>query len=291
MPSNDASPTGPPSPQSRSLLQELRSHPLWLAAAGLLALALFLAGTTSNLQSIFGGPLWATPPEIHPRDTTDGSSLLLPFVVKTASTFFPISGANFLCRLDLIWAEDSIGQRVAIRNTSLVAGAFDIPAGGLPINVPCDGSRLFQTRANGSLTLGGTDTMFVHRFPSGIFQQVAYFPPWHLLKTCVFIQVSYSAAGGVVRQVTSPVFQWPSVPGGHQWAEGPIVPNAMLPDPGDPGAFYSLGSLAPGPLRCSAEPLQYYGLILPSGQIQLFPTPPPPVQTDQMGSQIMPPYL
>jgi hypothetical protein len=133
---------------------------VWFA---LKTIAVFVVGVIALVASIYqieGGFPLPTIPDIHPRDTTDGSSLLLPFVVKNQSAFFPIKDARFLCRVDLILVADSRGNRANVRGLDIEAGTYDLPSGGTPINVPCDTSTLIKARPNGTLSVGDTDTMF-----------------------------------------------------------------------------------------------------------------------------------
>jgi hypothetical protein len=267
----------------------LRTHPV---VAVILSIGTLIGGAAAlavTLSSILGGPLWPTSPEIHPKDTTDGSSLILPFVIRNASVFIPIKNANFICRVDLILKVDSWGRRVTVRGFDIPAGTYDIPAGGAPINIPCDTSNLLHTRANGSLTLGDTDTAFVYQFPSGAWLPQVYTPPLTLLKTCIFIEVSYSAIGLYPRQLTAGVFQWPEVPGAHQWAEGAVGGNLTLPEDFNTGAFFGPQAKGNHPLRCSEKPLPYYSLIH-DGKIQFIPIIQPPL-TGEFGMRVLPPYL
>jgi hypothetical protein len=274
--------TGAP-PQPPPPAQSPRHRKLWV---GVKAAALFLVGVAGLGASIYqlgGGPPWPTDPDIHPKDATDGSSLILPFVVRNLSTVFSIKTANFLCRADLIWAQDSHGQRLVVTDIAIPLASYDIPDGGEPINVPCDTSRLLRTNADGSLSLGGSATQFVTKYPSGYYPRT-FVPPIQLLKTCVFIQVSYAIANRFPHQFMSRVFQWPAVPGSHQWMEGPVK--------GQPPSEEQIAGLVPNFLRCRAElPATPYMLLTGPGELQMVFLPAPPPETGEVGLQIMPPLL
>src|SRR5579859_6196765 len=84
-------------------------------------------GLAASVDGIWGSP-WPRDPEVHPHDTIDGSSLVLPFTVKNRSGFFDMANTTFRCGVDLIYAEDSVGQRVVIRDAAFVSGVYSVPA-------------------------------------------------------------------------------------------------------------------------------------------------------------------
>jgi hypothetical protein len=214
----------------------------------------WLTATTVALFAVIGGivgiwgPPWPTDPEIHPHDTTDGSSLVLPFIVKNRSAFFDMLNVKFRCGIDLVYAEDSHGQRVGVRDTAFMSGVYSVPWGGSPINYPCDASDLLQVKEDGALTLRGSSTVMQSNKPQH------YYPPWKILKMCVWVGGEYKVMGRIPWSFTSMIFQWPATPKLHQWIEGPIAR--------EPPKEEQLPGFFPNALPCSEAVKFPYGLTM-----------------------------
>jgi hypothetical protein len=200
------------------------------AVRGVLALLAVVA-------SVYGiwGPPWPTAPEIHPRDTANGSSLILPFNVQNRSIFFPITDAQMTCGVDWLFVKDARENKFTSIHTAFSNGAYTFPAGGQPTTYPCDASELVKIEPNGSISFRGI----------GLGMPVPLYPPWEIQKMCVWIGGDYKIAGLIPWHFTSIIFQWPAKPGVPQWIEGPTLPK------GSPTQFEQLRG-PPEPMNCSS---------------------------------------
>ena len=198
--------------------------------------AITLFGLVAGVVGIWGPP-WPVDPEIHPHDTVDGSSLVLPFIVKDRSALFDMPNVTFRCGIDLVYAEDSIGQKVIFRDEAFISGIYSVTAGGPPLNYPCNAEDLLQVRADGTLSMYGSSTIDQSK--------LRFHPPWHVLKMCVWIGGEYKIMGRFPWRFTSILFQWPAAPNLPQWIEGPI---AHEPE--------RIPGLVPDALQCS-ETVRY----------------------------------
>ena len=138
-------------PWRRRIYQHLWEPTKW--AAVILA---GIAGFLRALIQIGGGPPWPADPEIRPRDTTDGSSFVLPFALRNRSTLFDMKNVSMTCGIDLVAFVDANRELGWRRCRCLFyRGYFD--AGELAqYNYPCDASALVQVRPDGSLTFRDT---------------------------------------------------------------------------------------------------------------------------------------
>jgi hypothetical protein len=212
-------------------------------------------------------------PDIRPHDTVDGSSLVLPFTVKNKSGIFAMNATKFVCGVDLVYAIDSAGQVVVMRDEAFSSGIYSIPANS-SLTYPCNAAALLQVRSDGTLSAFGSSTKFVTQ--EG--EPIIWHPPFRILKMCIWIGGDFYLAGFVPRSFKSEIDQWPAAPTLHQWIEGPIAPPlpgqdafANLPKP---SRAFAMGTpLYDGrhQFRSSAfncnQSLQYpYGLTTGEGQ-------------------------
>jgi hypothetical protein len=105
-----------------------------------------LVGLLAVVGSVYGiwGPPWPTAPEIHPRDTSNGSSLILPFNVQNKSVLFPITDAQMTCGVGWLFVKDARGNKFTSIHTAFNNGAYTFPAGGQPTTYPRDASELVK---------------------------------------------------------------------------------------------------------------------------------------------------
>jgi hypothetical protein len=80
-------------------LRAIRAHPWWVAAWSLVAGLSLIVGLLSGLDSILGGPIWPTDPDIHPAGSDPGSPFSLPFSVTNKSVIFPDKASRITCLL------------------------------------------------------------------------------------------------------------------------------------------------------------------------------------------------
>jgi hypothetical protein len=148
---------------SRSPERGLASHRRWARAIKwTIGAAITLFGLVAGVVGVWGPP-WPADPEIHPHDTVDGSSLVLPFIVKDRSALFDIPNVTF--DVELIWLKDQ----------AFISGIYSVTAGGPPLNYPCDAEDLLQMRADGTLSMYGASTIIQSA------KRVNFHPPWHVV--------------------------------------------------------------------------------------------------------------
>jgi len=228
------------SPRPRSILR----NPLWLP--------LLLLSLSANITGVFG-PFLLTELVViaHP---TDGSSNVLPFIVKNNSTTFAARSVKFLCGVDLIWAEDAKGHRVVVRDAAFASeGLYVISRAAKPINFPCNALHILQTREDGSLSLYGSSTTMSSK---ALFQ-----PPWRILKMCIWLGANYKIRLFGHRSFVSNIFQWPAAPGSHEWIEGLIAR--------EPPKEEQLPGYYPDALQCHDRLMYPYLLADGPGQMKL----------------------
>jgi hypothetical protein len=181
--------------------------------------------------------------EIHPHDTVDASSLVLPFQVTNRS-LFRMHNVEFTCGIDLLYFMDADRKTGILRDMTFAAtGAPSIKRNKL-VNYPCDASRFVQIRPDGSLIMG---------FPSGqsmTTKPFAFRPPLTIVKMCLWISGQYRLFGTTIHFATT-MFQWPAAPGQRQWIEGPIsgddANERWIPEGSQLGGAWALRALtAPG---------------------------------------------
>jgi hypothetical protein len=271
-----------PSTQRRSHWRSLRQSlatPLGKAIAILLFVLTLVGG--------FGGipPLIEAYenliPEIHPRDTIDGSSLILPFTVRNRSGVFSIKDTTFTCGVDLVYAEDSNGQVILMKDVAFDTGVYSIaPTKSIPY--PCNASALLEVRPDGTLSVYGSSTKFVGQDS----RPITWHPPFRILKMCIWVSGTCRIVGVIPWPFTSEIDQWPAAPTLHQWIEGPIGPSlrgqdpfANLPRPSHAfstsRAIAAHGKLLPNALECNETVTYPYMLTKDSGEAYVMFFEPP----------------
>jgi hypothetical protein len=237
-------------------------------------------GVVTGVYGLIQIPEWISDqidrldPEIQAVDPVDGSPFVLPFRVRIRSTWFDMPNVLFTCGVDLVYAEDVVGQKVIIRDEAFVTGTQNVTNEG--ISYQCDASDLLRVRTDGSLSAYGA-------YP--VFETKAIFrPPFHVLKMCVWIGGEYTVAHIVSWHFRSDIWQWPAMPTLHQWVKRPVAPGAHIDDGPYPkleeisGGFALRGlvidrnghrELRFDAVRCSDAVQSPYGLTLGLGQQKL----------------------
>jgi hypothetical protein len=239
------------SPQ-RPSREPLNRHRLVRAAKWLLSILVAVVGVVASVDGIFGGPPWPADPEVHPRDTLDSSSLILPFLVTNPSILFGMD-AKFTCGIDLVYAKDATGVNFFVADAAFANGTYSLGPRET-VNFPCDASRLLQVKNDGSLGLLGSSTVLQNK--SGHLWE----KPFQILKMCVWVGAQYKIAG-VDRDFRSKIFMWPAAQGHPQWIEGGLVPAPPTVDgPPNRGA---------DALRCSSAVRVPYMFVNGRGRAEL----------------------
>jgi hypothetical protein len=174
-------------------------------------------GLIASLYQLTGGPPWPTEPEIHPHDTVNASSLVLPFDVRNRSTLFEMS-AEFNCGVNLLYFADADGHTGLLRDVLFAVGSLSISPKSMA-NVPCDAGHFVKIRPDGSLIIGLPDGQHMET-TTGVFR-----PPLTIVKMCLWFSGGYRAFGHRWPFI-SPSFQWPAAPNQKQWIEGIIAFDA-----------------------------------------------------------------
>jgi len=204
-----------------------------------LGTSLVMVALLGSIYRLLGGPFWPTSPVIYPQGAVDDSLLILPFKVTDRSTVFAMSRVSFRCGIDLVWAADSTGQTVLLRDFAFESDGYTVPAGSKPVIYDCDATTLLRTNYDGSLSING-----YRESPQSDAAHI-YHPPWQIRKMCVWVGGSYKNAGFWPREFASDIFQWPAVRGSHRWLDGPVV------QPGKKQA--GVPGFVPDPLQCHAS--------------------------------------
>jgi hypothetical protein len=247
----------PPSPQS--FLRVLRSHPWWIAVSGLVVFVGAALGALSSLSGLLGGPPWPVDPDIHFRDTNDGSSLILAFDITNKSGF-RMPGVSFRCGVEHMEAIDALGHQVLVGGVAFFNGVKSISTTG---TFDCNAADLLKVRADGSLAFRNSSTELQSR------GRTIYQAPWRIIKMCVWVGGTYNFMGLFFTEFTSHVFQWPAKPGSHQWREGPFIGDDR---PVEEIEEETRMGLIPGVLACPDERRFPYALVTGAGNaLLIFP--------------------
>jgi hypothetical protein len=194
----------PPTRTIWRLLRILRTTVEWTLGTSA-ALLLLCAGVSEAW-----GPIVPTPPDIAPQDGSDQSSAPLAFSLTSKNNFFPISGLNLTCHLDLLYFKDANNKTAIIRD-----GMFTGEGASVPGNFNC-GSDFVRIKPDGSVEIGFPGSVRMDTHPG------AFAGPPTVLKMCVVISGSY-VTWGFQRQVPPVAYQWPKAPGVPGWIKEPIT--------------------------------------------------------------------
>jgi hypothetical protein len=196
-------------------------------------------GLFASVYRLYSGPFWPTSPAIYPNGCVDGSSLILPFTVTDRSAVLGMPKVTFRCGIDLVWAVDSKGQTVLLRDFAFESDGYTVPSGSKPLNYDCDASGLLRTNYDGTLSING-----YRESPQSDAAHI-YHPPWQILKMCVWVGGRYKIAGFWSQEFASGIFQWPATRGSHQWLDGRVIQSAERED--------RLPGFVPDAPQCSAS--------------------------------------
>lgn len=186
----------------------------WQSTKWAIGTVVAILGLIASVYQLTGGPPWPTKPEIHPHDTVNASSLVLPFDVRNRSTLFGMT-AEFNCGVNLLYFTDAGGHTGLLRDAMFNVGSLSISRGAMA-NLPCDAATFVKIRPDGSLMLGYPGGQHMTTAPGG------FRPPLTILKMCLWINGNYRLFGFRL-PFTSLMFQWPAEPNQKQWIEGPIA--------------------------------------------------------------------
>lgn len=230
----------------------------------------------ANVYQLSGGPPWPVDPELHFRDTSDGSSLILPFSIRNRSGIFDMPSVKFRCGIDLVIAHDAKNQTVIIRDAAFLNGTASINA-GYEISYRCNAADLQKIRSDGSLSLYSSGTILYNR------RNILYQAPWIIDKMCVWVGGEYRVSNILPWSFTSQIFEWPAEPGSHQWQEGRVT-GKEYPE----AEIERREGLIPGALQCSEAVQSMYMLVNGTGPALLVL---PPDKMGGLGFTPLPPSL
>ena len=96
---------------------------------------------------------------------------------------------TFRCGIDLVWAADSMGETVLLTDFAFLSDSYTVPSGSKTVNYDCDASALLRVEYDGTLS--------IKHYPGLPQSDLAhvYYPPWQILKMCVWVGGSYKIAG------------------------------------------------------------------------------------------------
>lgn len=166
-----------------------------------------------SVSRLLGGPPWPVDPEIHFRDTNDGSSLRLPFEIINKSGF-QMPSVSFRCGVQSVRATDAVGHSIFVGGVAFFNGVKTVST---TATFDCDAADLLKIKSGGSLALRNSATELEQR------GNVVYQLPWNIVKMCIWVGGKYNFMGFWPVEFTSHMFQWPAKPGSHQWREGPFI--------------------------------------------------------------------
>ncbi len=192
-----------------SLRVSLRERCWFRVGEWLFGSSIVMIGLLAGVYQLTGGPPWPSDPEIHFRDTSDGSSLILPFTIRDRSGLVDMPDVIFRCGVDLVIAQDAKGQRVVIKDVAFLSGVTSLFVGKEPIPYHCNAADVLRIRPDGSLSVYGSSTILKSSGPQ------IYEPPWTIIKMCVWVGGEYKVAHILPWSFTSTIFQWPAMPGSH----------------------------------------------------------------------------
>jgi hypothetical protein len=217
-PSRDSNkPSSEPLP-ARSLVQVIRTHPTWMRMSRLAAFIGLLIGIFLTSSKLLGGLPWPVDPDVHFRDTNDGSSLIMPFDIVNKSGFY-MPSVEFRCGIEFVQAFDSVDHEIVLGHTAFLNGKKTIQT---TATIDCNAADLLGIGPDGSLALRNSSTILENR------ARIVYRAPWRIIKMCVWVEGHYRFMGIIPVEFTSHVFQWPAKTGAHQWRESPFIGDRPL---------------------------------------------------------------
>jgi hypothetical protein len=199
-------------------------------------------GLISDLTAVFGGTLWPSSPEIHPRENLKGTTFRLPFTIKNMSAI-PIGSVDMTCGIDWVYFHDQHDQKFNFQQLAFVNDTLSIDP-GQTVNYECDASHFIKVNNDGSWEIRGIKLQ-------GPFW---VYPPLDFRKMCLWIRGDYKLFGFIPWGFTSIMFQWPSGPGVYQWTEGPLHNTGQITQDEWLDRRQKDNNLPPSVVRCSDEP-------------------------------------
>jgi hypothetical protein len=201
-----------------SLIEVMRTHPTWMRMSRLGAFIVVLIGIFLTTSKLLGGHPWPVDPEVHFKDTNDGSSLIMPFEITNKSGLY-MPSVEFRCGIHFVRAFDALDHQVFSGDTAFLNGTRTIHTSA---TMDCNAADLLRIGPDGSPLLRNSSTKLQNS--AGI----VYRAPWRVVKMCVWVEGHYRFLGIFPNEFTSHMFQWPSKPGGHQWRESPFIGDRPL---------------------------------------------------------------
>lgn len=164
-----------------------------------------------------------------------------------------------------MWVQDAFGGSIFLSGMAFLVGTTSIPMGQTTLNVPCDAKDLFAVNPDGTLSMRGSSTVLDSKRPK------VFYPPFRIIKMCVWIKGDYKIFGIIPWSFTSDIFQWPAVHGADQWLEGQVTQET----PDEMQAEY-VNNFVPGALKCSESVRYPYALVEGPGPMRfVLPAPDP----------------
>jgi hypothetical protein len=139
--------------------------------------------------------------------------LILPVTINTKNIFFPVTTVSLNCYVNLLYVMDANGTRILVRDSMFRGGTAVVGPG---ISYSCD-AEILSVGKDGSLIYGFPGGKSMSTKP-GLFRG-----PLSVLKLCVSIAGNYDNRFSPGHNLPTIMYQWPSVPNGHQWAKGGVV--------------------------------------------------------------------
>jgi hypothetical protein len=256
-----------------SLAEAMRT-PWWEAIWSRITSISIVIGIVASIPVFLGGPPWPVDPDVHFKDTNDGSSLIMPFEITNKSGF-DMPSVEFRCGVHFVRAFDALGHQVFSGDTAFLNGTRTIHTSA---TMDCNAADLLTIGPDGRPLLRNSSTIL--QTSSGI----VYRAPWRVVKMCVWVEGHYRFLGIFPVEFTSHVFQWPSKPGGHQWRESPFIGDRPIEEVEEERRM----GLIPGRMACPDAKEFPYIYVAGRGRASLLGGPDP---MGGLGERPLPPTL
>jgi hypothetical protein len=179
----------------RELRRALRPHlriRIWLVVLALGGFSFWLLSQVANVSQLW--PLLWPDPQISFRDTTDGSSFILPFKAENKSLLFDMKNAPIVCGVDLFYFMDINGLTGILRDAQFNSGPISIKKGEFA-SYPCTVQSFIRLQPDNSFILGFESGQHMTTAPS------SFRGPLKVIKMCLWMSGRYDILGYDVVQV------------------------------------------------------------------------------------------